>query len=86
MSAAAAFISNPDFGSSSTGYGIHAQAPASASSINPTNPTLVNTPPSPPYAAQLASAGSPAFILTLTSDDEDQSITQVFSLKCMNTD
>ena len=85
VNAAAAFISNPDVGSSSTGYGIHAQAPASASSINPTNPTSVNTPP-PPYAAQLASAGSAASILTLTSDDEDRSITQVSSLKRKNSD
>ena len=51
--------------------------------MNPATQTPINTPP--PYAAQptigqTTSTGSAASISTLTSDDEEQSITQVLSL------
>ena len=51
--------------------------------MNLVTQTPINTPP--PYAAQptigqTTSTGSAASISTLTSDDEEQSITQVLSL------
>ena len=93
VNAAAAFVSHPDFDSTSdsANSGAQAQAPATtgtATSIVPIVPTPINTPP--PYAAQpstseLASAASAASSITASvtseSDEEVRSITQLSSLK-----
>ena len=90
VNAAAAFVSHPDFDSTSdsANSGARAQAPAiTVTSIVPIVPTPINTPP--PYAAQpstseLASAASAASSITTVtseSDEEVRSITQLSSLK-----